>query len=142
MVERMPGRVTCHLLELVGAVDLGGLEELHVDAGNGGEVEDGAPAHVLPHADQGVGQLPGRAIGQEGNILVNQAVLQQGLVDDAGGGGEDLQHHTADDDPAQEVGQVQQRLGDALDALVLNLVQHDGQDDRNREAHDEAHQVQ
>ena len=43
---------------------------------------------------------------------------EQQRIDDARPGREDLQHHAADDDPAQEMRQVKQRLG--------NLLQFDG----------------
>ena len=43
------------LLPAVGAVDLGGFVHLLVQAGDGGKVDDGVPAHRLPQIEQGLG---------------------------------------------------------------------------------------
>ena len=130
------------LLELVRAVDLGCFEQFHVDSGNGGQVEDCSPSHALPHADQRVGCLPVRAVSQERNALIDPAQSQQRRVDDTGLRAEDLQHHTADNDPAQEVRQVQQCLGYFLNLDAFHLIQQDCQDDRHRETGYQAEEVQ
>src|SRR5699024_4435592 len=44
------------LLEAVGAIHFGGLIQFGVDVGDGGQVDDGAPAHGLPDADDDVGE--------------------------------------------------------------------------------------
>ena len=130
------------LLQLVGAVNLGRLKKLHVDARNGGKVQNGAPSHALPYADEGVGRLPVRSVRQEGNALVNPSPSQQRRVDNARLRAENLQHHTADDNPAQKVRQIQQRLGNLLEGNASQLVQQNRQDNRHRETRNQPQKVQ
>ena len=82
------------------------------------------------------------AVRQERNGFIDPAPFEQCGVDDAGGGGEDRQRHTADDDPGQEMRQVQQRLRNLLEANGLELVEHDGQHDGHRETGDQPHEIQ
>lgn len=56
------------------------------------------------------------------------------------GGGQQAVDQLPHDDPAQEVGQVDDGLYDLLEALRADLVQQQGEDDRHGEAHDQRHE--
>ena len=79
---------------------------------------------------------------QEGNALVDGAHVSEQDIDQAGLGLEQVQGHTGDDNPGQEVGQVQDGLGDLLVALEAQLVEQQGQDDGHREAHQQIQEVE
>ena len=85
------------LLPAVGTVDLGGLVELSIDVGDGGQIDDGAPAHCLPDANQHVAEQPPCVLLQEGNRAVARVGNQR--VDNAGVGGEHRVGRGADDNP-------------------------------------------
>ena len=63
-------------------------------------------------------------------------------IDNAGICGEHRVGRGADDDPGQEVRQIQQRLGDALEPLDADLVEQQRQNDRHREAEQKIQYVQ
>lgn len=63
------------------------------------------------------------------------------LVDDADVGGQDEKGHARHDDPGQEVRQVNDGLVEALEGAVPHLVQHEGEQDGQREHEDEPEDV-
>ena len=130
------------LLKLVGAVDLGRFEQVHIQAGDRRQVNDGSPAHTLPHAHQDIGKPPPVPVGQERYVAVGQSGFHQQCIDHTGCWRKDLQDHTADNDPAQEMRKVKHGLGYLFQPRRPHLVQQDGQDDRRRESDDQIHQVQ
>ena len=118
-----------------GAVQGGGLVELRIDVGQGRQVDDRAPADVLPDVAGDVdGPEPlrphqeGRAPeAQEGQEVVHHPV-----------GGDEVDDHAADHHQRDEVRHVGDRLDGALEGDGAHLVEHHRQDDRRREADGQA----
>lgn len=77
--------------------------------------------------------------GDEGNGLAAQ--LGDEVVDGTAGG-QNLANHARNDDHRDEVGQVGDRLHNLLEVNVLDLVQQQGEDQRQREADDQILEVQ
>ena len=129
--------------ETAGAVHGGRLIQLGADIGQGGQIDDRPPSGLLPDAQHDVGPAPAAGVAQEGNhraavprhLLVNQ-VQQTVIVRQQPG------RQAGNDNPAQEVGQIQHRLGHLLEALEGQVVQQQGQQNRRREPADQIHQVQ
>ena len=127
------------LLEAVCAVQLSSLVQFGVDAGHGSQVKDGAPAEALPYARGNKDRREPLGQGDEGDGLAAQ--LGDEVVDGTAGG-QNLADHARNDDHRNEVGQVGDRLHNLLEVNVLDLVQQQGEDQRQREADDQILEVQ
>ena len=131
------------VLDLVpagGAVDGGRLIQLGVDAGQGGDVQDRVPPRVLPdlRSDE-QGPEPSR-LHDEVNALAPRRGDQ--VVDDAVGRGKKQVNHARQHHGGNEMGHVDGGLGKPLEALAVQLVQQDRQQDRDREAEQQPVQVE
>ena len=129
-------------LHAVGPVNHGGFIQLAGDAGDGGKIDDGAPAHTLPDADQQVGDRPVVQFRQEGDAAFDPAPLRHQHIHDAGSGLEQLVRHGPDDDPGKEMGQIQHGLRYLLETGETQLIEHQGQHDGHREADRQVQQVE
>ena len=127
------------LLEAVCAVQLSSLVQFGVDAGHGSQVKDGAPAEALPYARGNKDRREPLGQGDEGDGLAAQ--LGDEVVDGTAGG-QNLADHARNDDHRDEVGQVGDRLHNLLEVNILDLVQQQGEDQRQREADDQILEVQ
>ena len=128
-----------YLLEAARAVDAGGLIQGGVDGGHGGDVDDGAPADLLPDVDDAHQPPEVLALAQPEHGLESQHLQQ---VVDGAVGREDVLGHGHDDDHGQEVGQVGDGLHRALEGALAHLVQqHRQYDGGHRAEHqvDDAH---
>ena len=134
----MPGKVTCHMRRQLPAVDDGRLVQLGLDLGQRGQEDDGAPTHLLPDAlqdDQGFEEV---RVGHD--VEGVDALIAQHLVDEAGPA-KDLLPQGDDDDPRQEVGQVDDALQRALEARVHDAVEHQRQEQRRGEREEQLQQL-
>ena len=124
------------------AVDHGGLVQLAADAGHGGQIDDGTPAHALPHADEQVGGGPVPFLRKEGDALLYEAPVHHQHIDDARGRLEQLIRHRTDDDPGKKVRQIQNGLRDLFEMGEAQLIEHQRQYNRHGEAHGQIQQVE
>ena len=128
-----------HPLEPGGAVHNGRLMLSRVHVGQGGNVDDGAPAEVLPVAGEnvegpegGVLQEVGEPLAaQVGDDIVHQAVAPKEQLEHA------HQHHQGD-----EVGGGENGLEELFRLFPRQGVEHQGDDDGQREADDKAQYAQ
>ena len=128
------------LLPAVGTIDLGSLIQLGVDIGDGGQIDDRAPAHCLPDTDENIAEQPPGVLLQEGDRAFTGIGDQR--VDNAGVRGEHCVGRGADDDPGQEVRQIQQCLGNTLEPPDADLVEQQRQNDWHREAEQKIQHIQ
>ena len=121
--------------EAPGAVHRGRLVELDIDGGDGGEVDDRAPAHVLPD----VGRHDHRAEEARLDHEVDrfEPDQHQQVVDHPAGGRQELADQGRDHHPTDEVRQVGDGLHHLLEAARAHLVEQQRQDDRGREPEDD-----
>ena len=112
-------------------VDIRGLVQLLVDAGDAGQVDDRAEAHVLPDAADDEHRQPYLRIDHEVRRIQTGSSIQR--THHPRSGGHELDHQGAQERPRQEVREVEDRLNRALVPLRAELVQQDRQDDRRRE---------
>ena len=73
--------------------------------------------------------MPLMAAGLGHEVLPFPAQGGDEMVDDAAGRGEELHHHAGDDHGGNEVRKIGDGLGGFFEALILHLVQQQGQDD-------------
>ena len=117
-------------LQAARAVNGRGLVQRRVDARERGQVDDRAPADILPDVggdEDGaevarVGQQACALHAQHGQHVVDQAVRLA-----------KLRQQAAHDDDGDEVRHVRDRLDDVLIAVVGHLMDHQGEDDGRRE---------
>ena len=128
------------LLHAGRAIDGGGLIQLRVDRCQRGNIEDGIPAGILPNIRADEQRTEPVLLDHEVNPVAAHGGDQ--LVDDAVGGREEQVDHARQHHGGDEVGHVDGRLGEALEPLGVQLIQHDGQQDRDREAEEQAIHVQ
>src|SRR5699024_7982357 len=127
------------LLELVGAVQTGGLVQFGVDTRHGGQVEDGAPADALPDAADNEDRREVLRQRDEGGGLAAHRFDQ---VVDGAVGRQQFADHTGDDNHRDEVGQVGDGLNDLLELGAADLVEQQREDQGQREADDQVLKVQ
>ena len=113
-----------------------GLVQLRIDRRDGRQVDDGAPADLLPDVGghQQRAEEPGGA-EQVGCLLAEQAVRRR---DHAPLRRQDLEQDAGQDHPRHEVRQVGDRLHGALVRLRSHLVDQQRQHDRRRESEQDA----
>ena len=103
------------LFPFASAVDFGGLIQLAVDAGQGGQIDDGAPAYLLPDAGENVdGSVKARILEQWRALSAEE---DDDVVEQAGGHAE-IGQHAADDDEGNEV----RKIGDGLNCVLKGLM--------------------
>ena len=124
-----PGDVA-ELVPAVAAVDGQGLGQGLVNAADHAQVDNGVPADVLPQGGEDDHGTVAPFLGEEVDVLLNDAHLHQQDVDGAAGGVEQVVEDTVGDGPAHKVGQVGQGLGELHDPGVLQLVEQHGQHHR------------
>ena len=117
-------------LQTAGAIDLRGLVQRGVHTGERGQVDDGVPADVLPDFGDPVD-------GGDGAGGAHQRFVAEEAAQDAGARGQEDVEHRDDDHHGDEVGHVGDGLYEALDFLGADLVDEQGQNDREDEAHDQ-----
>ena len=128
-----------HLLKAPGAVDGGRLVQFRVDCRQGGQVDDRAPAGVLPDVGDNVDRRKPARLHEPRERLAAQgdddAVHQAFAL-------EEVDDHAGHDHHRDEVRQVADGLHHALEPGVAQLVEQQRQDDRHRKAEDDAVQRQ
>ena len=129
-----------NLLPAGRAVDGRGFVQLRVDGGQRGNIKDGIPTGVLPNVRTDEQRTEPVFLDHEVNRLAPAGLYH--LVDDAVGGGEEQVEHTSQHDRGDEVRNVNRRLREALEALRVQLVKHDGEQNRNREGEQQPVEVQ
>ncbi|CDN41876.1 hypothetical protein BN871_AN_00370 [Paenibacillus sp. P22] len=133
-------RDVAHLLEAPRPVDRGRLVQLGRHAADGRKIDDRRPAELLPYIrddDDGPEIL---RFGQISNRGIDYMKRQQNFVDDADirqPGGEDA----AQDDPAQKVRQVGDRLRPFLEDDGPDFVQQQRENNRERKSDDQLDQA-
>lgn len=126
-----------NLAEPPGSVDSGRFVQLRIDACHRSEKQYRAPAGVLPDGLQRKHNPEQRLVRQEVELFMVES--DQYFVDDAVPEREEQERYADDDDPGQEVRQVDDRLHHPFIEAVANFVQHDGKHDRQRK---EKHEIQ
>lgn len=120
-----------HFAEHARAVQLGGLIQTAVHAGNGGQINDGVPADGLPHAGDHVDrseilrraeEINRLSAEQHDDCIEKAAIRAQKAADDA-----------RDNDDGKEVRKIGNRLHELLKVLVLQFVDQQRQQNRRRE---------
>ena len=131
----MVGMLMCqNPLEAGGSVDDGGFVELGVHGGQGGNVDDGAPAHALPDAGPDVDVAEGSGAGHE--VVGLSAQGFDDLIDGSRGGGKHGDDDARHDHHGDEVGGVQHRLDEAF-VSAGDFVQEKGYQDGDGESRQE-----
>ena len=112
-----------------GAVNGGGFVQLGVNAGQRGNIENRVPARVLPdvRSDE---QRPEPA-GFHNKVDAFSAGGSNQVVDDAVGWGKKEVNHSGQHHGGNEVRHIDRSLGKSLEALAVQLIQQDGQYDRD-----------
>ena len=118
-------------LDDAGAVHDGGLVQLGGDGGQGGDVDDGAVAQLLPHAGPDVDTVEILGLGHI--VGGGNAQIAQRHVDDAAAGVEELENQRAHNDGGNEVGRVADHLHRFAEALKRNVIQQQRENQRKRE---------
>ena len=121
------------LLESARAVDDGGFIQRGIDARDGSQIDDNAPAQFLPCRSNQVNGIKHVALNHEVNRLIQNAQLKQNRIDDAVAGREQLIHKSAHNNPGEEVRQVGDRLRDTLKLVISHFVHQQRENDRQRE---------
>ena len=129
-----------NLLPAGRAVDGRGFVQLRVDGGQRGNIKDSIPTGVLPNVRTDEQRAEPVFLDHEVNRLAPAGFYH--LVDDAVGGGEEQVEHTSQHDRGDEVRNVNRRLREALEALRVQLVEHDGEQNRNGEGEQQSVEVQ
>lgn len=119
-----------YLLPAARPVHLGRLVQRRVDAGEGRQIDDRAPADVLPNAGGNVDEPEPAGFGHI--RLRGHAEKFQQLIDNPVPG-EKVEQHPDDDDNRNKVRQIGDRLHEPLEQLVPQLVQQQRQNDRGGE---------
>ena len=104
-------------LEARSAVDLGRLMQLRIDTGKRGNVDDGRPAHALPHAG------PDEQMPERGGLAeqIGHGAVEERLVGHAHQARADVEGLEQDTDQNHRGNKVRD-VGDGLDDLLVALV--------------------
>ena len=103
-------------------------------------IEDGIPARVLPDAGDDVDRAePGGFIHKVDGL---SAQRDDQVIDDAVGGGEQDVQDAGQNHRGDEVRDIDGGLGELLQALPADVVDHNGQEDRNREGEEKAQHIE
>ena len=121
-------------MEAVRAVDGRGLIERLVDAGDGCQINDGAPSGFLPDIGNDEDGSERALVIEQIPVLANAGDEQLADFTDHAGGAQQVQHDTGHEDPGQEVREGVNGLQHLLIARHVHFIDHDGQQDREREA--------
>ena len=119
-------------LQPAGPVDPGRLVQRRVDAGQRGQVDDRRVPGGLPHVRPDVDVAEVVRVAEE----VDRGYAEQAdrVVDEPQPRRQHQDRHRDDHHGGDEVRRVGDQLGDLLEPAVADLVQRDGQHDRDREA--------
>ena len=123
-----------------GAVDFGRFIEVDVHIGQGGQVDDAAPAERRPDFAQDIDQAEGFGLRQQ-ILRFDQADKAHDLGDDARGLDKEL-HNAADDHQGYEVRQIADGLDGLLVGVAFHFVQQQGKNDRCRELEDQQQDIE
>jgi len=129
-----------NLFPSAGAVDDSGFIQLRINAGNGRQEDNGAPAHFLPYPGKDHNGTKISGLPDEVNFLPSQ--LFQDGIDDAHGRGEDIPDHAYDDYDGKEMWQIADGLDTLFELSPCQFVQQNCKDDRGGEGKDQAQDVQ
>ena len=119
-----------NLLPAARAVQHGRFVQGGIDTGQGGEIHDGAVTEALPHVTDD--HRPGEDFRVAEKIHRGQPQRVEDQVDGAAAG-QDVHQNTGHDDPGQEVGDIDQRLIEALELVRTQLIEQD----RNSHRHND-----
>lgn len=119
-----------NLSELVRAVHLRRLVQLRIDGAQGCQIDDCAPARLLPTGRTDEQPAKDAVIEKEFNRLSTEPFNDP--VDETSINGQQIYEQAADDDPRQKVGHVNNRLHRAFEPHFRQLVHQNGQQDRER----------
>ena len=129
-----------HQLPAAGAVDLGGFIQLGIDAGEGREVDDRAVTGLFPEVLTDDHRREELGIGHDVGGVLFAEHLDQHMIGDTVGGGEELIGQRRHNHDGDEVRDIHQRLGKALEPFAAQLVEQQCEDDRRREGEDQVGQ--
>ena len=131
-----------NLLGLVRTVDDGGFILFHVDAGDGGQIDDSAPADFLPDVDYDVDRSPPCFTCKEVNALVRAGNSFVDGVDGTGRGRKKTGYDAAQHDPGEEMRDIHDRLRDALVGHGVHFIEHQRKNDRSGKSEYQVQYVQ
>ena len=129
-----------HLAESSGSVYGCCLIQFRINACDGSQIYDGAPAKVLPHAEADISSDPMPGIIQERNGL--SAQILDDHIDKAGVGSKQLQRQAVDDDPGEEVRHIGNGLHHSLEFFETKLIQDQCKNNGRRKTDEQVQQVQ
>ena len=128
-----------YALEAVGAVQDGSLMQAGVHVREGGNVDDGAPAEILPVAGQDVHGTEGTALQEVGYSICSQ---RGGDVVHKAVAAKEQRQHTNQDDQGDEMRGGKNSLQHFGGALALQSIECQRHDDGQRETDDETQDAQ
>ena len=120
------------LLQTACAVHFGGLEQIVADAGNGGQIDDGRPAHELPAVGQDIDDAEPAGFVHEVDGVNVEHVFQQ-HVQQAAAGREQLAQNGDDHNGGDKAGHIGNGLDDFLELFAADLVDQNSKEDGQRE---------
>ena len=119
------------LLEATRAVDGSGIIQLGIHAGQSRQINNGAPANLLPNVGQHIdGAIECRVLQKRAALTAekdNDVIEQTACHRKVG-------NHADDDNQRDEVGQIGQRLNTLFKTLMMDFVDEQRQNDGCREA--------
>ena len=128
------------LAETAAAIHRGGLVQRGIDAHDGGQIDDGAPAQSLPQVGAYQHGLEVFVAGHKGNG--GAAHLFNEGIDNAVALRQHSHADTVHNNPAEEVGQVTDGLHDAGKEAIAALRYRQGEDQRGKQTHSQLPQRQ
>jgi len=123
----------------VWMVDGSGLEQAGINTHQGGNEDDGSPAHLLPGIGEDHNHGEGLGIRKEIDRFSTQEF--DDVVDDAIPRGKQDQQDAVDNDPGKEMGQIGHGLDQLGESWPRALVQGYREDDRERNTDYELHEA-
>jgi len=124
---------------VAGPVDGRSLVELGLDRRQARHIDDRPVAHLTP--DVGADQNRTEEFRTRHEIDRLATEFGDDVVHQAGGRGEQVNENTAHHNPAEEVGNVDEKLNEPLGLHALQLIDHQGDDERGGEVEDNVRQA-
>ncbi len=130
-----------HPFPPIGPIDHGCFIQISADTGYGSQIDDGAPAHALPDTHQQISRCPMVFLCEKRNALLDHTCIHKRHVYQTRSRPEHGICHCTNDNPGQEMRQVEDCLGHFFEPGVAKLIQHQGQDNRHRKSYRQVHQI-
>ena len=124
---------------VAGPVDGGSLVELRLHRRQACHIDDRTVAHLTP--DVGADQDRAEELRTCHEVDRFSSQFGDDVVHQAGGRGEQAYENTAYHNPAEEVGDVDEKLDEPLGLHTFQLIDHQGDDERGREVEDDVRQA-